>query len=261
MCSLAIGFGDITPGNRYVVLPFADTCSSFACSPGARVFDIIFIAIGIFNLALAITTIRGVVSESIHQAAKRRRRRAARNRLRRERVRVNLRAPEFVYHGGGRRAVDHTNDELHAAAPSASIFRTITDAIRFKGRPRTSDDDDDSDSNLGLDHPHDADRIPEEDQHLLLPRAADPEYDAEYRKEVDYHDKRDRFLQVCVSPSGYHSPAYLTPCAHQISFAFLAFVSWWLIGGLVFSLTEGWGFGSAMYFCACDVIQEFHPRD
>ena len=173
---------------------------SLARSSAARVFDIFFITVAIFNLALAITTIRDVVSESIRQAAKRRRRRAVRNKLRRERMRANSRPHEFVYHGGGRR-VNLANDDLHVAAPSAGMFAIVADTLRSRRRRRMNDDsEDDNDSYLELD-PHEADRIPEEDQHLVMPRVADPELDAEYHKEVEYHDRRDRILQVCCDPS------------------------------------------------------------
>lgn len=168
-------------------------------------FSIIFIATAILNLALAVTTIRDVVSEAIRQATKRRHRRAVRNKLRRERMRANPRQPEFMYHGGGRRVVDHTKNELHTAAPSASILAIISDTLKFRGQRKMNDDDEnDDDSSLEVD-PHDADRIPDEDQHLFMPRVADPDSDAEYRKEVDYHDSRDRLLHVCISLPKYHS--------------------------------------------------------
>lgn len=176
--------------SRHCNLPF----HSLARSSAARVFDIFFITVAIFNLALAITTIRDVVSESIRQAAKRRRRRAARNKLRREQTRANPRPHEFVYHGGGRRV--NANDDLHAATPSAGMFTIAADALRFGRRRKMNDDsEDDNDSYLELD-PYEADRILEEDQHLIMPRVADPDLDAEYRKEVEYHDRRDRILQV-----------------------------------------------------------------
>jgi hypothetical protein len=125
-------------------------------------------------------------------------------------MRANPRQPEFMYHGGGRRVVDHTKDELHTTAPSASILMIITDTLKFRGQPKMKDnDDDEDDSYLELD-PHEADHIPEEDQHLFMPRVADPELDTEYRKEVDDHDRRDRLWHVCGNPSRYHPLRRLT---------------------------------------------------
>ncbi|KAF8318708.1 hypothetical protein DL93DRAFT_2164886 [Clavulina sp. PMI_390] len=342
-----IGFGDIIPANN----------------AGARIFAIIYIATAIFNLALAVTTIRDVVTEAIRHAATRRRRRATRNRLRRERrLAMELQNPMLIFHGGGRRlrvgdggtgdgvglngggasangtgwgigksTREAGGEMLHAHAPHASAFGIMADAIRewFGDSDRHRSEEEDEEDEEALDaqaaaHYHNDEHVMIEDQHLLLPRAADPESDAEFHAEIARHDKQDRVLQVSSSSSdpsaglrGSPSPppplrpssplwglpppplpllpavillggtelaprrspsrsrarararfrSWLQDVSNRlriapdsyspffglftnfIFIAFAVFILFWVLGAVIFKSTEGWGFGSAMYFC------------
>lgn len=147
---------------------------------------------------MAVTTIRDVVAEGIQHAAKVRRRTATRRKLRRQRNLANATdAPEFIYHGGGRKVVDYTGDELHAEAPTASVFGIIIDTFKFWAKNTSDGDNNDEDDDLyaETERRHNGDELVlPEDQHLLMPRAVDPVLDAEYRREVERHDRRDRTM-------------------------------------------------------------------
>lgn len=122
--------------------------------------------------------------------------------MRRERrLAEAARQPSFIYHGGGRRVIDYTVDELHADAPRASVLGIIIDTLKFWANNASdgNDDEDDDDSALNSDaytSYYGDEHVLPEDQHLFMPRAADPESDAEYRTEVERHDRRDRIKQV-----------------------------------------------------------------
>jgi hypothetical protein len=97
--------------------------------------------------------------------------------------------------------------------------------------------------------------VVEEDKHLFMPRTltVTSNEDAELHAEVAEEGQKENIQQVEVYyPRETPFVCFkLTVMYHDVKLVYsaIAFLVFWLAGSAIFVTTEGWGYGSAMYFC------------
>ncbi|KAF8324297.1 uncharacterized protein EI90DRAFT_3129999 [Cantharellus anzutake] len=195
-----IGFGDFYPKHG-----------------GTRVFTFFYALIAILNLALAVTTMRGLIAESFRHARRLQRKRAARARAARER-----RRSETIH---TYRQQEHLAVIIGTRSKAWKFAANVWLALRHPfGVDHGFEDHDSFHQDHGSPHVtrHD-------DKHLLYPRSADPKLDNTLEEEIRDNEETEN--------------------VRQLTLALLAFIGFWLLGSLVFHLTEKWPYGTAMYFC------------
>jgi len=202
----------------------------------ACIFTIFYAPIGILNIALAVTTMRGLIAESFRHARHLHRKRAAqlkgeRERKRTEILRLEQEKPpntDSIVIGGGRRGPGLRLRRRRRSSTHKFVTH-VWHAIRYPFGIKHEFEDQDS---FHRDFHHDTGPLHaarHDDKHLLFPRSADPNLEETIEDELRESEEKEN--------------------VRQLTLALITFIGFWLLGSLVFHTTEKWSYGTAMYFC------------
>lgn len=207
-----IGFGDITPK-----------------TVAARIFTFFYALIGLLNIALAVTTMRGLIAESFRHARRIHRKRVARLRAERERKKAEAahhtqEQEDRVIIGGGRGGPG-LRMRFRRRSTARKFVTDVWLAIRHPlGVKHDFEDHDSFHEETGSLH-----ATRHDDKHLLNPRSSDPSLEETLEDEIKDSEGTETVRQLILS--------------------LIAFILFWLLGSLVFHFTENWSYTTAMYFC------------
>ena len=182
---------------NFNVLRF-DTLTLGPLSTKARIFTFFYLITAILNLALAVATIRDIISESFRHSGRKRRKRVIRNKILRRSNGADevagARSGEFVIFGGrpGGPGIGTKRDPQHRIQSAiVKLLYLPVAIIRETFRRRTDED-----------HAHDVRDEPfyraenEDDMHLFLPHSSHLDIDSDFRDELKAIEKSDSLRQV-----------------------------------------------------------------
>ncbi|KIJ29275.1 hypothetical protein M422DRAFT_71237 [Sphaerobolus stellatus SS14] len=208
-----IGFGDIHPN-----------------STGSRIFAMIYNSVGIINIGLAISTARETIIESFETSYRRRVSEVAAKRLEykkhKERERARKMVMERMLHSAGlplyipdptRPSKMKLNEE---ALTPAQLAAAENEAHHMMSR-----------------RPHSASTRESRFERTFSLESSKDSYNTEFDEE-NYKNFRRSIVKE-----------ERREFAAKIAVAWIIFLTFWLIGAGIFTATEKWSYGIALYFC------------
>ncbi|EJD43365.1 voltage-gated potassium channel [Auricularia subglabra TFB-10046 SS5] len=235
LCSVeTVGFGDIVPR-----------------STGARVFNILYVVVGILNLALAVSVARETIIESFEQSYRRRKHELAERRkehrkrrmtqlARSEAIERQLRAAGLPTHIQRRNSILslHRHAELNTNALSEdqldAALQEATDNARnrlhatstIELRPMTMSTPSILDVTGAT---YGGKELQEELSTAGKSWEAQEQAYRDFRVNLAREERKETAAKMIV--------------------AWAIFLTFWVLGAVIFWKAEGWGFGIALYFC------------